>query len=422
MLDIKFIRENKDLIKEAAKKKSIRIDIDELIGFDERRKTLIASVDKKRNEQNEVTKRISFAKDQNERNFLIADMQKLKIEMQKEEEELKEVIKAWQIIMLRVPNIPDMSVPDGKGEEDNKEIRKWGDIPKFDFDPKSHVEIMKNLDMVDFERGAKVAGFRGYFMKNEGALLNFALWQYTIDKFVTKKGFIPMIVPSMVCREAFVGTGYLPQGEEDLYKTQDDDFLSGTAEVPTMGYHMNEIIDKKSLPIKFISFSPCFRREAGSHGKDTKGLFRVHEFFKLEQVVLCEANHEESVKYHEELLKNAEEIMQDLDIPYRVVICSSGDLGLGQVKKYDIEAWMPSEKKYKETHSCSYFHDFQTRRLNIRYKNDDGKMKYAHSLNNTAITARALISAIENSQQKDGSIIIPDVLAKYLGKKVIKKL
>ncbi|TSD03363.1 MAG: seryl-tRNA synthetase [Parcubacteria group bacterium Athens0714_16] len=422
MLDIKFIRENKDLIKEATKKKLIKVDIDELIGLDEKRKSLIVSVDKKRNEQNEVTKRISVAKDQNERNFLIADMQKLKIEMQKEEDEMREVIKAWQIIMLQVPNIPDMSVPDGKGEEDNKEVRKWGDIPEFDFDIKSHVEIMKNLDMVDFERGAKVAGFRGYFMKNEGALLNLALWQYTIDKFVTKKGFTPMIVPSMVSREPFVGTGYLPQGEEDLYKTQDGDFLSGTAEVATMGYYMNEVVDKKSLPIKFISFSPCFRREAGSHGKDTKGLFRVHEFYKVEQVVLCEASHEESVKWHEELLKNSEEIMQDLDVPYRVVICSSGDLGLGQVKKYDIEAWMPSEKKYRETHSCSYFHDFQTRRLNIRYKDDDGKMKYAHSLNNTAITSRALISAIENGQQKDGSIIIPDVLAKYLGKKLIKKL
>ncbi|MBU3968606.1 serine--tRNA ligase [Patescibacteria group bacterium] len=422
MLDIKFIRENKDLIKKAAKKKSIKIDIDELIDFDERRKTLIVSVDKKRNEQNEVTKKISVAKDQNERNFLIADMQKLKIAIQKEESELREVIKAWQMIMLRVPNIPDMSVPDGKSEEDNKEIKKWGDIPEFGFNPKNHVEIMKNLDMVDFERGAKVSGFRGYFMKNEGALLNFALWQYTMDRFVTKKGFTPMIVPSLVGKESFIGTGYLPDGEEDLYKTQDDNFLSGTAEIPTMGYYMNETVNKKSLPIKFMSFSPCFRREAGSHGKDTKGLFRVHEFFKLEQVILCEASHEESVKYHEELLKNAEEIMQDLDVPYRIVVCSSGDLGLGQVKKYDIEAWIPSENTYRETHSCSYFHDFQTRRLNIKYKDSDGKFKYVHSLNSTAITARALISVVENGQQKDGSIIIPDVLAKYIGKKVIKKL
>lgn len=421
MLDIKFIRDNKDLVEEAAKKKGIRIDIKELIDFDDKRKNLISSIEKKRNEQNEATKRISTTTDKNEKNFLIEDMQKLKIALQKEEEELKETMKAWQTIMLRVPNVPDMSVPDGKDDQDNKELKKWGEIPKFDFEPKNHVDLMKNLDMVDFERGAKVAGFRGYFMKNEGALLNFALWQYTIDKIVKKGGFTPMIVPSLVGREAFIGTGYLPQGEEDLYKTQDQDFLSGTAEVPTMAYYMDEVINKKSLPIKFISFSPCFRREAGSHGKDTKGLFRVHEFYKLEQVVLCEANHEESVKYHEELQRNAEEIMEDFKIPYRVVICSSGDLGLGQVKKYDIEAWMPSEKKYRETHSCSYFHDFQTRRLNIRYKDDDGKMKYAHSLNNTAITARALISVIENNQQKDGSIIIPDALAKYLGKNIIGK-
>jgi len=420
MLDIKFIRENKNLIIDGAERKNIKVDIDGLLEFDDKRRNLITSVEKKRSEQNEVTRKISVAKDEIERSFLIKDMQKLKVELQKEEDELKETIKGWQMLMLKVPNVPDVSVPDGKTEDDNQEIKKWGEIPKFDFDPKNHVELMKNLDMVDFERGAKVAGFRGYFLKNDGALLNFALWQYVMDKFVKKGDFTPMIVPSLVGKESFVGSGYLPQGEEDLYKTQDEDFLSGTAEVPTMGYYMDEVIDKKLLPIKFISFSPCFRREAGSHGKDTKGLFRVHEFYKLEQVVLCEASHEESVKYHEELQKNVEEIMQELEIPYRVVICSSGDLGLGQVKKYDVEAWMSSEKRYRETHSCSYFHDFQTRRLNIRYKDADGKLKYAHSLNNTAITARALISIIENNQQKDGSIIIPDVLAKYLGKKVIK--
>jgi seryl-tRNA synthetase len=220
-----------------------------------------------------------------------------------------------------------------------------------------------------------------------------------------------------------MGTGYLPQGEEDLYKTQDDDFLAGTGEVSTMSYYSDEILKKEQLPIKFISFSTCFRREAGSHGKQTKGIYRVHEFYKLEQVVLCEADHAQSVMYHEELTNNAEEVLQALNLPHRVVVNCGGDLGLGQVKKYDIEAWIPSENRYGETHSSSYFHDFQTRRLNIRYS-EDGKNKLAHSLNNTAIAVpRVLIQIIENNQQADGSIIIPEVLRPYMGgiSKIAKK-
>lgn len=229
-----------------------------------------------------------------------------------------------------------------------------------------------------------------------------------------------MIVPSLVRKEVFMGTGYLPQGEEDLYKTQDGEYLSGTAEVATMGYYMDEVLDKKDLPIKMLSFSDSFRREAGSHGKDTKGILRVHEFYKIEQVVLCEASHEESVKYHEEVQSNTEEIMQALGIPYHVVINCGGDLGLGQVKKYDIEAWLPSENTYRETGSASYFHDFQTRRLNIRYRDSDGKLKFVHSLNNTALSGRPLIMIIENYQNEDGSITVPEVLRPYIGKDIIK--
>jgi seryl-tRNA synthetase len=224
-----------------------------------------------------------------------------------------------------------------------------------------------------------------------------------------------MIVPSLVRREPFMGTGYLPQSEEDLYKTQDGDFLAGTAEVAMMSYYMDEVLDKKDLPIKFLAFSPCFRREAGSHGKDTKGLIRVHEFYKIEQVILCEANHQESVLQHEAITKNSEELMQALGLPYHVVVNCGGDIGLGQVKKYDIEAWVPSENKYRETHSSSYFHDFQTRRLNIRYKNEDGKLLFVHSLNNTALASpRILVPIIENYQQEDGSILIPEVLRPYM--------
>jgi seryl-tRNA synthetase len=238
------------------------------------------------------------------------------------------------------------------------------------------------------------------------------------------KGFIPMTVPSLVRKETLMGTGYLPQGEDDLYKTQDDEYLAGTGEVSTMSYFSDEILNKAQLPIKFISFSPCFRREAGSHGKQTKGLYRVHEFFKLEQVVLCEADHTQSVQLHEELTNNAEEILQALNLPYHVVVNCGGDLGLGQVKKYDLEAWIPSESRYGETHSSSYFHDFQTRRLNIRYTDTDGKKKLAHSLNNTAVAVpRILIQIIENNQQADGSIVVPEVLRPYMGgiSKIVKK-
>ncbi|MCC6520539.1 serine--tRNA ligase, partial [Candidatus Nomurabacteria bacterium] len=263
------------------------------------------------------------------------------------------------------------------------------------------------------------SGFRGYFLKNEGALIEMALWQLFMDVLL-KKGFSPMIVPSLVNRQTLFGTGYLPQGEEDLYKTQDGEYLAGTGEVATMAYYSDEILKKEQLPIKFAAFSPCFRREAGSHSKDVKGLVRVHEFFKLEQVVLCEANHETSVQFHEEVTANVEEVLQLLKLPYHVVVNCGGDLGLGQVKKYDIEVWVPSQQKYRETHSASYFHDFQTRRLNIRYRDEEGKMKYVHSLNNTAVaTPRMVACLVENYQQADGSIIVPEALRKYIGKDII---
>lgn len=414
MLDIKFIRENKDLVAIGAKKKHIDFDVDALIALDDKRRELLTSVEAKRAEQNAVSEKI-LAASAGEKVTMIADMKELKDALQKEEDELKEILKQWQLLMVAVPNIPDMSVPEGKDDADNMELRTWGDIPKFSFEPKSHIDLMLQHDMVDFDRGTKVAGFRGYFLKNDGVRLQFAMWNFVQDFFAKKGGFVPMVVPSLVRREPFMGTGYLPQSEEDLYKTQDGEYLSGTAEVATMAYYMDEVLDKSQLPIKMLAFSPAFRREAGSHGKDTKGLIRVHEFYKLEQVVLCEASHAESVKFHEEVTTNAEEIMQALGIPYRIVVNCGGDLGLGQVKKYDIEAWVPAEKKYRETHSASYFHDFQTRRLNIRYKDEDGKMKFVHSLNNTALSGRPMIALIENFQQPDGSIKIPDVLVPYIG-------
>lgn len=421
MLDIKFIRENKDVIAAGARKKHIEFNVDELIQIDDKRKSALQSIEEKRALQNSVSDKVAMAASDDERTTLINEMKGVKEELQKEEEALKSIMKEWQTLMVSVPNVPDMSVPEGLSDEENQEVKSWGSQPSFPFEAKDHVTLMEKLGMVDLERGTKVAGFRGYFLKGDGALLSFAIWQFAQEHFLGK-GFTPIIVPSLVKKENLFGTGYLPQGEEDLYKTQDGEFLAGTGEVAMMGYHADEILEKKNLPQKFLAFSPCFRREAGSHGKDVRGLIRVHEFYKVEQVMLCEASHEISVKSHEELNRNTEEFIEKLGIPYRTVVNCGGDLGLGQVKKFDIELWVPLEKKYREISSASYFHDFQTRRLNIRYRDDDGKLKYVHSLNSTAIpTPRILVSLVENYQQEDGTIKIPEALVKYMGKSVIGK-
>ncbi len=419
MLDIKFIRENKDIVKMGAKKKHIDVDIDTLLELDEKRLSILSRVEVLRSEQNKVSVTLGQRIEDTARFQLIEEMRIVKEELKEKEDVLREVTLEWQKLMVQVPNVPDISVPEGESDAGNQEIKVVGDKKVFDFKPVDHIALMENLDMADFERGTKVSGFRGYFLKNDGALLEFALWQFFLDKLI-QKGFSPMIVPSLVNRQTLFGTGYLPQGEDDLYKTQDGDYLSGTGEVATMAYYSDEVIDRSKLPIKMLAFSPCFRREAGSHGKDVKGLIRVHEFFKFEQVVLCEASHAESVKYHEEITANVEEILQELELPYHIVLNCGGDIGLGQVKKYDIEVWMPSQEIYRETHSASYFHDFQTRRLNIRYKDENGKMQYAHSLNNTLVaTPRILACIVENYQNSDGTITVPKVLQKYINKEIM---
>lgn len=422
MLDIKFIRENKDIVIAGARKKHVDVDIERLLELDDKRRELQSTVDEKRAEQNKASQAISITQNPEEKQKLIGRMSEVKETLKLAQESLEEVMKEWRALMVQVPNVPDMTVPEGDSDADNKEIRTWGAIPRFEFEPKTHFELMIAHDMADFERGAKVAGFRGYFLKNDGARLMWALERFVQDRFMNREGFTPMVTPSLVRREPFVGTGYLPQSEDDLYKTQDGDFLAGTSEVAGMSYYMDEIIEKKELPIKFFAFSPCFRREAGSHGRDEKGVFRIHEFVKYEQIVLCEARHDESVRLHEELTENSEKLLQELNLPYHVVVNCGGDIGLGQVKKYDIEAWMPSEKTYRETHSSSYFHDFQTRRLNIRYRDENGSLKFAHSLNNTALAMpRILCHIVENYQRADGSIAIPEVLREYMGKDVISR-
>jgi seryl-tRNA synthetase len=421
MLDIKFIRENKDLIKDGARKKHIDFDVDRLISVDAERRELLTSIESRKAEQNQVSQGVMGEQDPQKKADLIENMRLLKESIKTDEEKLAEVMKEWQLLMVSVPNLPDISVPEGLSDADNVEIKTWGEAIARDFETKSHIDIMEQLDMADFKKGTEVSGFRGYFLKNAGAELSLAIWMYARD-FWTKKGFTFMIVPSLVRRETLFGTGYLPQGEEDLYKTQDGDFLAGTGEVSTMAYFADSEVARAELPKKVLAFSPCFRREAGSHGKDVKGLIRVHEFFKMEQVVLCEASHEESVRLHEEINRNTEEFIESLGIPYHTVVNCGGDLGLGQVKKYDIELWVPGEQKYREISSASYFHDFQARRLNIKYRDDEGRSKFVHSLNCTAIpTPRILVSLVENYQQADGTVTVPSVLVPYMGGKSVIK-
>lgn len=405
----------------AANKKHINVDLDRLIEIDDKRREVMSGMEIKKAEQNKVSTDIAKTNDGTIRGQLIKEMQILKEEIQKEEEALKPILEEWKSIMLQVPQVPDMTVPDGDSDADNVEHKVWGEQTKFDFVPKDHTQIMTELGMVDFERGTKVHGFRGYYLLGDGALLSWAIWNYAQDFFL-KKGFTPILPPTIVRKENLYGTGHLPNDAEDVYNTQDNDYLIGTSEVSVMGYYADEVLDKKQFPVKFLGFSPCYRREAGSHGKDVKGLIRVHEFYKLEQVILCEASHEESVKWHEEINRNTEEFIESLGIPYHTVLNCGGDIGQGQVKKYDVELWVPGEQKYREISSASYFHDFQTRRFNIRYKDEDGKMRYAHSLNCTAIpTPRILVSLVENFQQADGSVRVPEPLQKYLGKDTIKK-
>lgn len=421
MLDIKFIRENPDLIKEAARKKHIEFNVDELVAADQKRVEKLSIVENLRSEQNLVSDRIPSSTPE-ERQTLIAQMTVLKDDLKKHEEELREIMAEWQKLMLQVPNVPDISVPEGESDEQNMEVREWGEKPIFDFPVRDQMELAEINDLVDYERGVKVAGFRGYFLKNEAALMSMALWQLFNERLVAK-GFTPMIVPSLVTQKTLVGTGYLPGGEEDLYRTQDDMYFAGTGEVATMSYYGDEILEASQLPIKIAAFSPCFRREAGAHSKDTRGLVRMHEFMKLEQVVLCEASHATSVDLHEQITANVEEVLQELGLHYHVVANCGGDLGQGQVKKYDIEVWMPSQQKFRETHSASFFHDYQTRRLNIRYRDRDGKLKFVHSLNNTAVATPRILACIwEQYQQADGSIRVPAALQKYVGKETISRI
>lgn len=411
MLDIKFIRENLELCKKAAVNKNRVVEWENLLAADDKRRELIVAAETIRKERN-----VSSANTDEAR----VKGKELKEKLKVVEDELREVEEKYRLLMLSVPNVPDASVPIGKDSSGNVELRKWGNQKTFDFKPKDHVELAKSLDIIDFERGGKVGGFRAYFLKNEGALLEMAIITYAQQK-LAKKGYIPLMAPSMTKEFTFYGNGQMPWGRDEVYHLEKDDlYLAGTAEVPVTAYYSDETLLEKDLPKKFVAFSPCYRREIGSYGKDLKGVYRVHQFNKIEQVIISTNDMNNSFTLHDELLANAEEILQDLELPYRVLLMCTGDMGEPQVKKYDIETWMPGRNEYGETMSNSVMGDFQARRLKIRYKTKDGKTEFCHTLNNTAIASpRILIPILENYQQKDGSVKVPKVLQQYVGTDVI---
>jgi seryl-tRNA synthetase len=353
-----------------------------------------------------------------EKEAKLAEMKELAEALKHVGQTLKELEERWNKESLRLPSIPLDVVPVGKDDSENRPVRSWGEIKTHSFELRDHVQLAKSLDLFDIERGVKIAGARSYFLKGDGARLSHAVMSLAMDH-LHKQGYTLMDPPHIVTYQAMLGTGYFPGGEEMAYHLdqRDDTFhLIGTSEVPVASYHADEILDLSELPKRYAGYSPCYRREAGAYGKDTYGLYRVHQFYKVEQVVLCRADTDESMKLHYELLGNAEQVMQLLELPYRIVDVCTGDMGQGQVFKHDIEAWMPSRKAYGETHSCSSFYDFQARRLNTRYKDTNGKNTFCYTLNNTCIASpRILIPLLENHQNSDGSVTIPLALRPYMG-------
>lgn len=412
MLDINFIRENPEKVKEGVRKKGYDPKLVEgVLELDGRWRETLAAVEDLRRERNEVAKQTGEE--------AIKHGKEIKEELKKLEPELKNLEEQRELSLMEIPNLPLDDVPVGGDEKENVEVRKWGEVPEFDFTARDHVELGKALDILDFETGSKVAGSGFYYLKNDGVLLELALVRYGID-FLNKKGFTPFITPDLARERYYVGTGYLPRGPEaQTYTIMDTDLgLIATAEVTLVGIHSDEVLEEKELPKRYSGYSHCFRVEAGSYGKYSKGLYRVHQFTKVEMFVYCKPS--ESSKMHQELLGLEEEFWQSLGVPYRVVEMCTGDLGAQAAKKYDLEAWMPGRNPpaggYGEITSTSNTTDYQARRLNIRWRKGN-EMEYVHTLNGTLVaTPRAIISILENFQQKDGSVVIPEVLHSYMGK------
>lgn len=414
MLDIQFIRDNAEALKENTKNKNQNPDVvDNLLSVDAKRREFIGKVELIRGKRNKLNELLKTARTDD----LIAKSKSLKLELDQLEPELKQLEETFADLMLQIPNMALEEVPIGKDETGNVVVREWGTKPKFDFPVLDHIAIAQKNDWLDLERGSKVAGYRGYYLKNEAVLLQLRLMQYALSKFVGH-GYTPIAPPVVDKRQAFINAGQFPWHEKEAYRLQENEtdrqndyFLAPTAETPLVSYYAGETLREKDLPIKLAGFSPCFRSEIGSYGKDTKGFYRVHEFWKIEQVVLCKADLQESRDWHEKMLNFTEELLQEFGIPYRVILMCTGDMGEPQAKKYDIEAWMPGRGDYGEVASDSIMTDFQSRRANIRYQSEGGSLEFVHMLNNTALAStRTLIALWENLQQKDGTVNLPKCL------------
>ncbi|OGZ32380.1 MAG: serine--tRNA ligase [Candidatus Portnoybacteria bacterium RIFCSPLOWO2_12_FULL_39_9] len=413
MLDIKFIRQNPEKVKDGCWKKGVKVDIDRLLELDKKKRGLLQEIEGLRAEQNRISKELALRSLAPK--SLGARLLKRKIKLL--EPELENTEKELENLLQQIPNLPLDEVPEGKDEKDNKILREVGKKPKFNFKPKDYLTIAENLDLIDMERAAKVSGTRFGYLKNEAVLLEFALVQLAFDVLI-KQGFIPIAPPVMIKPEPYKGTGRLLAGQEQerYYLSKDELYLVGSAEHTLAPMHLNEVFEEKDLPRRYVGFSTCFRREAGSYGKDTKGILRVHQFDKVEMFSFVKP--EDSLKEHEFLLAQEEKLMQLLEIPYRVALLCAGDMDWIDVKQYDIEAWLAGQNQYRETHSCSNTADFQARGLNIRYREKKtSRTAFVHMLNATALAiGRMIIAILENYQQKDGSVVVPKVLRKYVGK------
>jgi seryl-tRNA synthetase len=423
MIDIKDLRENPEKYRRGAELKNVAVNIPAVLDLDGQCTRAQLDFDRLRAEQNELSRQIGKAKNPEERESIKTKAAAMKPQLQELEQQRKTAEAARDQLLLQIPQPPDDDVPPGKSADDNVVLRTHGEPRHFEFKPKSHMELGKALDLFDFEAGVKLAGSRSYFLKGAGADLHQAVLRLAIDMMTRENGFTQLTVPVLVRDIAMQGTGFFPASREQAYHvTEDDLFLTGTGEVGLTAYHFNETLDESSLPRRYVAVSTCFRREAGTYGKDTAGLYRVHQFDKVEQVVICKNDIAESKRWHKEMLGYSEEILRRLKLPYRVIQCCTGDIGVKNASMMDIETWMPSRYDgknpatgYGETHSASRLYEFQARRLNLRYKAADGKIRFVHTLNNTVVASpRILIPILENYQNPDGSITIPDALRPHM--------
>lgn len=420
MLDLKLIRTQTDLVRAGARKKRIEVDLDALLKVDADARATQTEVDALRARQNALSKEVGKAP-ADKRAALIAEVNSFKAQLAAGEERLRALQAELNTRLLRVPNVPADEVPEGKDDSENVEVRRVGQPRRFEFEAKDHVALAEAQGWLEIERAARLSGSRNYVLKGELSMLETAVMRYALDLMI-ERGFTPLSVPTLVRSEVMVGTGYFPGGEEQAYRCdeRDDLCLVGTAEVPVTALHQDEILDLAQLPIRYVALSSCYRREAGAAGRDTRGLYRVHQFQKVEQVILDIADEARSIEHHRAIVDNAEFLLQSLELPYRVVNVCGGDLGAPQVQKFDIETWMPSRGGYGETHSASRFGEYQARRLNLRYRDSEGKVRYCHTLNNTvAASARMLIAILENHQQADGTVRVPAPLQPYLRGRVV---